>query len=291
MGKIKITKKELKEDEVKTFLVRASTYLKENYTIVIIAIAVIVVAFIGFNLYRYRQNLVLEESNKLFTFAINLYERGLMTEEEAQRREEYLREAIRNCEQILRDYPNADIAPIALYLQGNAYYLLNDFDQSITIFQQYIETTPNNIEKAKGYAALGYAFENKFFYERTDQSILDQAMRAYERAIDLGGDSYIAYEAMLSKARLLELMDQKEKAVEIYEKVMADRKHVVEDFQKRVANLKEKGMDKTLEEEIVYQINNALQLFTFYKSAELELVRLEGSSPELPDAEETLVAE
>ncbi|MCD6386282.1 tetratricopeptide repeat protein [Candidatus Sumerlaeota bacterium] len=283
MGKIKITKRDLKEDEVKTFGVKLLTYAKENYTILIIALGIVVVGLIGFKLYQYRQQIVLRESNRLFTFAINLYEQGLMRESDPKRREDYLRESIRYCEQLLRDFPNARLAPIALYLEGNAYYMLNDFDQAITIFQRYVESTTDELEKAKGYVALGYSFENKFFYQRTDQSILRQAMRSYERAIEMGKDSYIAYEAMLCKARLLELMGKNDDAIALYEKVMNDRKFVIDELKQQMAmqdKTKRGQKELTMEQQILKGINDALSIFTFYKTAELDLTRLRGQTSE-----------
>lgn len=281
MGKIKITKRDLKEDEVKTFGMKVIAYVKENYTILIIALGIVVVGLIGFKLYQYRQQIILRESNKLFTYAINLYETGLMRENDPKRREDYLRESIRYCEQLVRDFPGARLVPVALYLEGNAYYMLNDFDQAITIFQRYVETVKDDVEKAKGYVALGYSFENKFFYQRTDQSILQQAMRSYERAIETGKDSYVAYEAMLCKARLLELMGKNDEAAALYEKVMNDRKFVIDELKQQMAMHDKTGKrqkELTMEQQILQGINDALSIFTFYKTAELNLTRLRGQS-------------
>ncbi len=279
MGKIKITKKDLKEDEVQHFGMNVVTYIKENYTILVIILALIVVGFIGVRLYKYRQSIVMQESNKLFTVAINYYERAVMAEQEPQRRQDYLNECIKTCEQILRDYPGAKVSRVALFFEANAYYLLNDFDQAITLYQQYVESATNDLDEARGHISLGYCFENKFFYERTDQNILDQARREYERAIDLAGDSYLAYEGMLCKARLLELAGKKQEAIALYEKVMDDREFVMKDFEQRVAALEERPQEElSIEQRIVKQVNSALKIFTFYRSAEMELTRLRGET-------------
>lgn len=274
MGKIKITKQDLKQDEVKTFGMHLVQYVRENYTLIIIVLALVLVGFIGLRLYKYRQSIVLSESNKLFTIALNLYEQGLMVEEDKQRREDFLNESIKTAEQVLRDYPNAKIARHATYLEGNAYFDLDDFDQAITMFQQYTETATDDLDAARGHIALGYCFENKFFFERTDTSIIQQAARSYEEALNLGKESYLAYEAMFCKARLLELQNRKDEAIVLYEKIMNDREFVFKDFEKRVASISEDA--STIEQQVIQRMNSALQIFTFYKSAELELTRLRG---------------
>ena len=201
-----------------------------------------------------------------------------MVEEDPQRREDFLKECIKSCEEILRDYPGARVAEQALFFEGNAYYLLNDFDQAITLFQQYVETTKDDFEIARGYIALGYCFENKFFYDRNDASIIQQALRSYEQAIDKAGDSYLAYEGMLCKARLLELQGKKDEALALYDKVKQAREFVLKDFQERVASLEAREGEMGFEHQIIKQVNEALQIFTFYKSAQLDGQRLRGAS-------------
>ncbi|MCX7766624.1 MAG: tetratricopeptide repeat protein [Candidatus Sumerlaeia bacterium] len=279
MGKIKITKKDLKEDEVKSLGVKLAQAIRDNSTYVIIGVAIIVAGLIAVKLYQYRQNIVLRESNKLLTIAMNIYERGLMQEDDPKRREDYLREAIRSADQILRDFAGAKVARFALYLKGNAYYMLNEFDQAITVFQQYVETAKDNLDQAKGYIALGYCFENKFFYQQTDQGMLQQAMRAYEKAIELGKDTYLAYEGMFCKARLLELAGKKEQALAIYEQILKDREFVIKDFEQRsaeIAKVAQRNKETSLEQQIIQQIYDGLRVFTFYKTAEMEITRLRG---------------
>jgi tetratricopeptide (TPR) repeat protein len=281
MAKIKITKQDLKQDEVKSFGMKVGHYFQENYTFIIIILAVVVVGMIGLKLYQYRRAIVLRESNGLFMRVLNQYERGVMTADDQARRREFLEGSITTAEQLLRDFPSAKIARPTLYLEGNAYYLLNDYDQAITIFQQYVESARDNMDQAKGNIALGNCFENKFFYEQTDQGVLEQAMRAYERAINQAGESYLKYEAMLNKARLVELKGEKEEALAIYEDVMEAREFVVDDFNQRMAEIEELEQakrDVPFEKQILKQVNEALTIFTFYKTAELEISRLKGQN-------------
>ena len=112
MAKIKITKQDLKEDEVKNIGMNAVHYVQENYTFIVIILAIVVVGLIGMRLYHYRQNIVLKESNTLFIKALNEYERGLMTTDDMERRKEFLESCITSCEQLLRDFPGAKIARV-----------------------------------------------------------------------------------------------------------------------------------------------------------------------------------
>ena len=86
---------------------------------------------------------------------------------------------------------------------------------------------------------------------------------------------------MLNKARLLELKGEKEEALAIYERVMSAREFVIDDFNQRMASIEEAekaSSDVSFEKRMIKQINEALTIFTFYKTAELEISRLKGQN-------------
>ncbi len=257
------------------------TFIRENIRLCLIILAALVVVIISVKIYSYRQDMVLRESNQLFTWAINIFENGLM-ETDQTKREAELRQAIGYAEQLVDEFPKSKAARQARYLQGNAYYFMSDFDRAISSFQHYIDTAQTNEDRAKGYVALGYSFEDRFFYNEQDQSILRQAEKAYDQAIELGKETYIEYQALLCKARLLELRYKNTEAMEIYEKIIADREQLKLKMAK-TSSVQDSGTDeptqwsqKSQAEMLSQQIKMLMDLFSFAKTAELNLDRLKG---------------
>jgi tetratricopeptide (TPR) repeat protein len=281
MAKGKITRKELKEDEFRTFGMKVYTFVHDNSRLCFIVVIALVIAFISHRVYKDYQARALGRSNEIFTGAMSMFEAG-MFETDQTRREAALKQAIIYAEQIIEEFPKSKAARQARYLEGNAYYFMNDFDRAISAFQYYINTAKDNQDRAKGFVALGYAFENKFFYNEQDQSILHEAEKAYDQAIDLGKGTYIQYQAMLCKARLLELRYKNDEAMEIYKKIIADRKKLEEKIaeastdQGSQTNRATRRSQKTQAEMLSEQMKMLESLFSFEKTAELNLDRLKG---------------
>ncbi len=281
MAKGKITRKQLKEDEVRTFGMKLYSFIRENTRLCLIVLAALVVVYISVKAYNYRQDVALRKSNQLLTWTINIFENGLM-ETDQTKREAVLNQAISYAEQLVDDFPTSKAARQAQYLQGNAYYFMNDFDRAISSFQHYIQTAQTNEDRAKGYVALGYSFEDRFFYNEQDQSILRQAEKAYDQAIEFGKETYIEYQALLCKARLLELRYKNAEAMEIYEKIIADREQL-ELKMAKTSSVQGSGTDEPTKrpqrsqaEMLSQQIKMLMDLFSFAKTAELNLDRLKG---------------
>ncbi len=257
------------------------SFICENIRLCLIVLAALVVVYISVKAYNYRQDVVLRKSNQLLTWTINIFENGLM-ETDQTKRETALNQAISYAEQLVDDFPKSKATRQAQYLQGNAYYFMNDFDRAISSFQQYIETAQTNEDRAKGYVALGYSFEDRFFYNEQDQSILRQAEKAYDQAIEFGKGTYIEYQALLCKARLLELRYKNAEAMEIYEKIIADREQL-ELKMAKTSSVQGSGTDEPTKrpqrsqaEMLSQQIKMLMDLFSFAKTAELNLDRLKG---------------
>lgn len=281
MAKGKITRKQLKEDEFRTFGMKLYSFVRENSRLCLIILAALVVVFIAREMYKYRQNRVLRESNDLLTWVINTFESGL-TQTDQTKREAALKQTISSAEQLLEYYPKSKAARQARYFQGNAYYFMDDFDRAISSFQDYIQTAQTDEDRAKGYVALGYTFEDKFFNNEQDQSILLQAEKAYEQAIEFGKGTYIEYQALLCKARLLELRYKNEEAMEIYKKIIADREKLKLKIAKASSDQNsgtagsKKQQQRSQAQMLSQQIKMLMNLFSFANTAELNLDRLQG---------------
>jgi tetratricopeptide (TPR) repeat protein len=267
MAKIKITKKQLKQDEVSTFGTKLYVYVTENWRTVIVVIAATMIVLIAIRIYSNRKIAVLEQSNELLTNVTGIFNAAL-AEPDAKKQEEYFKQALTWCDRLTQGFAGTDAARQAQYMKGNIYYFMNDFDRAITEFRRYSDSAKTDSDRARGYVALGYAFENKFFYQGTDQALLQEASKAYDLAAETGKGTYLEYQALLAKARLLELTFKDDEAAAIYEKIIKDR---TSEEPAVAAGPKQDRRD------LIYDnIKAAMNLFTYAKTAELSLERLKG---------------
>lgn len=273
MAHVKISKKDLKEDELRSFGTRAYDYIQKHQKPIMIVLAAICVVLIGLKIYSIQKRSVLRETNLLFTEATNSFQMGLMAEN-PEERVSNLNRCIENCKRIISDYGSSDIANYAHYLQASAAFFKSssatDYDEAIRMFNDYIEQVNTNNEKAMGYVGLGYCYENKYFLSE-DPQILALAVKAYENAIEKGNNLAVGAEAKLCKGRLLELQYKDDQAALLYQSVKDGRKYtpivpspVEERFNDPQLNM------------MFSQLKTMKDLFTFSQSAQFALERLEG---------------
>lgn len=269
----KISKKDLKEDELRSFGTSAYDYIQKHQKPIMIILAAICVVLIGYKIYSIQKRSELRETNLLFSEASNSFQMGLMAEKPEDRISN-LNRCIENCKRIISDYGSSDIANYASYLQASAGFFKSssaaDYDEAIRMFNQYIEQVNAGKEKAMGYVGLGYCYENKYFLSQ-DAQILDLAVKAYENAIELGKDQAVGAEAKLCKGRLLELQFKDDQAALLYQSVKDGRK-----YSPLVPSPAEEKFGDPQLTMMFTQLNTMKDLFTFSQSAQFALERLEG---------------
>lgn len=273
MAHVKITKKDLKGDELRSFGTNAYDYIQKHPKPIMIILAAICVVLIGFKIYSIQKRSVLRETNLLFSEATNSFQLGIMSEKPEDRINS-LNRCIENSKRIISDYGSSDIADYALYLQASASFFKSssatDYDEAIRIFNQYIEQAGSDKEKAMGYVGLGYSYENKYFLSE-DSQILALAITAYENAIELGKDMAVGAEAKLCKGRLLELQYKDDQAALLYQSVKENR-----NYTPLVPSPAEEKFSDPQLNMMFTQLNTMKDLFTFSQSAQFALERLEG---------------
>lgn len=277
MSHIKINKKALKKDEVRTFGLNAWDYFEEHQKTILIIAGAIVVLFIIWKIYNVQKQNVMREANLLFSQAANSFQTGLNSEQKEQKEQEF-QKCLDSCNRILSDYRSSPLAANALYVKGSALFFkanaspdgAKELDEPISIFNEFINSVSSNEEKAVGYVALGYAYENKNFLSE-DKQLLNAAVSAYEKAIELGKDKAAGAEAMLCKARLMELQYKDDEAAALLEKVKTDRKHPVVFGGKDEAYSKDPQMNF-----IFQQLKNMENYYSYSQMAQFSLDRLQG---------------
>lgn len=271
MGKIKIRKKDLKKDEVGEKLLRWVQWIRDHGRLLVIAIVLIGVVCIAALIVQYRKNVIKVTTNTFYKPAAVAFEMALMEEEEEERTKLF-QASIDRCDRIINEFGGAPLTRNARRLKASAYYYMNSFDPAITEYQQIIETAKGDLEKAAAYKNLGYCFENKYFNQQEDLMLLEQAIGSYETAIELGKDSYIAYDAMLAKARLLELQFKNQEAIEVVEKI-AEARTPEKIFNDPVLPDQPSIIDLMLNQLRARKIGS---LFGFAQTAQLATERLKG---------------
>ena len=277
MARVKITKKDLKQDELRNLGHRIYNWFLENQkTIIIVLVAVLAILVIG-KLYSLQRRNIRREANVIFSEAVDYFQMGINDTENSA---EHFDACINNCRRIREDYGSSPLAPNALHMEATAAFFkantAEDYDKAVSLYNQYIDRVSSDYEKAVGYVGLGYSYENKYFMT-DNMDILPQAVDAYEKAIQLGGDRAIAAEGRIGKARLLELQRKDEEALLLYESVKERRK----DIQPRFAEAEDED-----EEERQFsnpqlgfmnrQLQNMKELFTYSQTADFAIERLKG---------------
>lgn len=115
---------------------------------------------------------------------------------------------------ILKKYPRTASAPVAQYEIGNVYFELKDYPAAEKEYQAFLEKYSGNKELGSFiHLKLGYLYQAK----GDDAAALKQLRLAYDKPDPRGKD-----QAGFEVGRLLEKMDNKKEATEVYKKVSED---------------------------------------------------------------------
>lgn len=269
----KISRKNLKEDEIRTFGMNIYDYIGKNQKQLLIVAGVFVILFIGWKLYSIQKQNVMKETNLLFSQAASYFQMTLMAEKPEQK-EQLTQLCLDNCNRILNDYRSSPLAINTLYLKGSVLFFkaatAKDLDEPVTLFNEFITRSTTVNDKAMGYVALGYAYENKYFLSE-DRQLLNSAMSAYEKAIELGKDSAVGAEAKLCKARLLELQYKDDQAIALLNQVKQERKPQASGIAGKASDYRDPQL-----EFMSQQLKNMQNFLTFSQAAQFAIDRLEG---------------
>ena len=232
MAKHKVTRKELEQDELAQALQDFANNLRRNrFKILIIGTLSVVLVASGAFFLRNRA----ERANRnaqILTTAIVVFGELPGLQDEATRKTR-LENTINILQSIIDDSPNSISGRMALYVQGNClFYKADPLDQEAFMadleaakekYELYIALAKNDEERARGEIALGYTLENQLYLDE-DMAKLDQALAHYVRGADKAPEgSYLFYYALLNQARVLEVRSRDTEAMEIYQRIMADR--------------------------------------------------------------------
>ena len=272
MGKkIRITRKQLKEDEVRSYWFQLLAWAYQNRKPLLISAAALVIVLLFAGTYRQRAAAKAASANLLISRAQMEIQYALLAKEE-KTRDRLFSLAEENLETIRELYRRSNLAPYATFLLGNIAFFRNDYDEAETFYQEYLRAARGSLEKADGYIALGYTYENKFFWrgqEAEDRVWLERALESYREAENLTSGTMQYYLAMLGRARLLDLQENRvDEAKELYQYIARARQLEPPKLSAEVA--------RSPNVWLFYQIEQMRRLLTLAQTARLRLEQLEA---------------
>ena len=204
----KITKKELTQpDPIQLTLAKITQFILDNKSRLYIVAAgamVLLLLFAGWYLYQTNneKNAQLLYSNAHLASQKNSLAGGQMDNN-----------IIKLYQDVISQYPGTTAALMSYYRLGNHYYRMNDIEASIKAYQEYFKASPGDNEfTTLAYIGLGYCYESKKDFKA--------ALESFEKAANT--KSAFNFESLNHRniARIYEELNNREKAVEYYQKAL-----------------------------------------------------------------------
>jgi TolA-binding protein len=211
-----LTKHELKEDIIMTYIYKAIDFLfkyKEKFLIGLVSISAIILIFISLN---YQKKSLEAEAFKALTSAKELYEKGDIVEAEQE------------FQKIIKKYINIDTGIQAMFFIANSYYNKKEYDKCLDITSSALKKVKkNNILYPKLLMFQGYCYEQKNKY--------DFAIKRYKEFTDNYPEHYLYPEIGLALARCYKLEGNIESSNTTYKTII--QKYPTTEWEKQALNL------------------------------------------------------
>jgi TolA-binding protein len=200
-GKVKLTKRQIKEDKFTAFMLSSKQQLEENWQYMAIAVIVIVLGVVG-AVYYFNS---LEEASKEASIKLsraNLELRGGNSQV-----------SILTLTDILNSHGGTRAAEQASFMLGKVNLQIRNYPEAIRYFEMYIEKYPENLLNcAASYNGLGTALEN--------QGNIQEAADKYEKGSLAYPDSPLQMDLRIGAMRSYLSIGQVEKARAHFDYVM-----------------------------------------------------------------------
>ena len=200
-------KKPVQESEVKGAALQAFEVIKRRQKQLIIGVSVItaiIILFISFSLYstsKYKKAYALQTEANGYYYS-QAGDSSLSSEERLKQALEMYKESV-----------NVKVTPIALFYLGNTYSKLNDYDNAIIEYNNFI----SKFGGEKQILPLVYQ-KLASVYFKSNQN--DEALKTLRQLSELDGGIF-KDTALILEARYYDKAGQKEKAIEIYKGIIA----------------------------------------------------------------------
>ncbi|MCP4703821.1 MAG: tetratricopeptide repeat protein [candidate division Zixibacteria bacterium] len=159
--KVKLTKQQMKEDKFTTFMLQSKDWILENWQMISIAVAAVIVVSVGAIYYSNMKSGQAGEAADRFAEAIGKY------------RQQNYQVAILDFNGIADDY-SGPIAASAVFYAANSYFESKNYDEAIIHFQKYIDKYHvDEIATASAYAGIAACREVKQEFQAAAEKYLE----------------------------------------------------------------------------------------------------------------------
>ena len=148
-SRIKISKQQMKQDSFTTFMLKAKDFFLENWQLTTIIIVAVVLVIVGVTYYaNIKSNKQREAANRMSNAIGEL------------RRQNY-QVAILELNSIIDEY-SGNVAGLAHFYAGNAYYESRNYDEAINSYRRYVDKFhQDKLTTASAMAGIAACLENK----------------------------------------------------------------------------------------------------------------------------------
>ncbi len=165
-SKIKLTKQQMKDDKFTTFMLQTRDWIQDNWQIIGIAVAAIIVISVGAIYYSNMKSGKAEEASERFAEAISKY------------RQQNYQVAILDFNNIADEY-SGPVAASAVFYAANSYFESKNYDEAIISYQKYIDKYhADEIATSSSYAGIAACYETKQEFQTAAEKFLE-AVRLY----------------------------------------------------------------------------------------------------------------
>jgi hypothetical protein len=230
-----MTRHELKHNEMEDIGEKISAWYDANSKLISALLIIVLAGILGYKGYTIWEYNKTAKASAEIGIALQNYNNA-QNQTDAAKRKELLNTAIMDSQRITRDYAGTPAAHTAQMLLGNAYYYLavanvGNADESNAAmknardaFEKFNQMAVTAQEKAVGQLALGQTLENLLFVSK-DLNLAKQATDAFDQVVKLVPGSYLAADAQLSKARVLQAESGRQsEAANLYKQISENRK-------------------------------------------------------------------
>ncbi|MFQ5453289.1 MAG: tetratricopeptide repeat protein [Candidatus Zixiibacteriota bacterium] len=199
-GKVKLSKRQIKEDKFTTFMLKAKHQLHENWQFYVIGVVVVILSITAavyyVNILETKDN----EAGEQFSRALLDYRNGNN------------QVAIMSFNQIIDEYPGNKVAEQSTFLLGKVNLESKNYSEAIRYFEIYLDKyREDKMNRSAVYAGIASCYENQGKYL--------EAAQEFKAAYDEYPDGPLIGDYLISTMRNYLLVGEVEKARALLEKI------------------------------------------------------------------------
>ena len=158
------------------FTAKVTEYVKENLNQIASIASVILIIAAGIFYWQYSSLTAEKDSFSSFSRALTTMSQDVKTEAE---REVISQQALEMFKSVVEQYPKIKTGTASLYYSGNCSLTLNNYDEAIDYYNQFLEKSDKSFVylRALAYEGLGYAYEGKGEFTKAIDWFGEQKMR------------------------------------------------------------------------------------------------------------------